>query len=537
MKKTFLTLAFVGALSFILSGCNSCKTLTPSEFHQKSGEYIYFRGEILEGAEACSFENLGYYGKDKNHVYYEMKLLEGADPGSFTLIDRDNNFARDKNSFYHYGEKKNITLEPITKNGAAIMRYQNDNFYFEYPAEAEIPMISEYFPDHVLPNFPESDFFNYFPEENDINFNIKERDTHATITFQGMSSGYKGDDHDYQIFFKKTDPNLDMKKIANSIRLLETPKDPEYLIEAYYSSLKASTNPQSFDKELGTRGDTQKRKAAFEEFAKHYQNIDIYSLQIQESKKINAAQYEVTIQLMENSKNGIKKNRKFKDIVEIKDNNLVMISSREILEDKHEVIFSPKLKASLEWANGLETIFVEKNGQKQKIAQTGKVIKPTPSFDGFHVDHFIKDSLQFSPTGRYLIYGIWKSGYYYNPMEIVDLQNNKVVYKKALSSLQGFNDAETIFYECLPNPTGETGIGSSNHLNIFEVPGWKIKYELTDSPEKFVSKCSLDDTKQKLNFTIGRHISKTAEDFALDEEETFDLNLGKLKDYGQFHFD
>jgi len=51
------------------------------------GNFVYSGENIIEEADAKTFEHLGYgYSKDKNNVYLHDKIVEGADPATFNVF-------------------------------------------------------------------------------------------------------------------------------------------------------------------------------------------------------------------------------------------------------------------------------------------------------------------------------------------------------------------------------------------------------------------------------------------------------------------
>lgn len=72
-------------------------TLCPAalQAHPGQGDYTvgrgkaYYRGRMISGAHAASFEILGYgYAKDRYRVYMDGKVLPHVDPRSFRLLTR-----------------------------------------------------------------------------------------------------------------------------------------------------------------------------------------------------------------------------------------------------------------------------------------------------------------------------------------------------------------------------------------------------------------------------------------------------------------
>ena len=96
----------------------------PQTFEEISGYYakdstsVYSGSDVVKGADPATFEVLGYtdgssyYTKDAAHVFYYGEIIPGADAATFTLSS-DPSYkyhydARDKNSYYLYGEAVDI---------------------------------------------------------------------------------------------------------------------------------------------------------------------------------------------------------------------------------------------------------------------------------------------------------------------------------------------------------------------------------------------------------------------------------------------
>ncbi len=75
---------------------SSLKFFPPANIYMMVDRQIYCEGELLSGVDFDTFSvyqypgNSGYtaYAKDKNNVYYRNEILEGADPTSVRLADR-----------------------------------------------------------------------------------------------------------------------------------------------------------------------------------------------------------------------------------------------------------------------------------------------------------------------------------------------------------------------------------------------------------------------------------------------------------------
>jgi hypothetical protein len=84
---------------------------TPSTFRYLGKEYatdgsnVYFRGELLQGADAATFKVIDgpeffYFATDKQHVYRHDQIFSEADPATFHLAKDD-----PRNDFSKYGSK------------------------------------------------------------------------------------------------------------------------------------------------------------------------------------------------------------------------------------------------------------------------------------------------------------------------------------------------------------------------------------------------------------------------------------------------
>ena len=56
-----------------------------------------------------TFRELSYrYAADAKCVYYENKLVEGADPGSFSVLEDEQDYGQDKNCVYYQARGTSI---------------------------------------------------------------------------------------------------------------------------------------------------------------------------------------------------------------------------------------------------------------------------------------------------------------------------------------------------------------------------------------------------------------------------------------------
>lgn len=55
----------------------------------KDVNHVYFRGEIIEGADPVTYTHMGHWaiGKDKSNIYFETKKLTGVDFNTFEILD------------------------------------------------------------------------------------------------------------------------------------------------------------------------------------------------------------------------------------------------------------------------------------------------------------------------------------------------------------------------------------------------------------------------------------------------------------------
>lgn len=86
---------------------------TINELYAKDSTEVFYRGNVLQGADPDTFEFLGGveglvtkdgYSKDTRHVYFLGKPITGGDPVSFELFENAEAFARDKHHIYSKSE-------------------------------------------------------------------------------------------------------------------------------------------------------------------------------------------------------------------------------------------------------------------------------------------------------------------------------------------------------------------------------------------------------------------------------------------------
>ncbi|MGB1217655.1 MAG: DKNYY domain-containing protein, partial [Saprospiraceae bacterium] len=65
----------------------------------KDKNHVYYRGNIIEGADGASLElaENDYsikYGRDKNHLYFNREKIENADPTTFSRVQKSDDDGR-----------------------------------------------------------------------------------------------------------------------------------------------------------------------------------------------------------------------------------------------------------------------------------------------------------------------------------------------------------------------------------------------------------------------------------------------------------
>jgi hypothetical protein len=108
----------------------SFERLGRSEFARDRSR-VYYRGSVLEGADAGSFEHLkGSYWRDANRVYYFDHPLPGSDPVSYRLLRDD--WGRDDHNVY-------VGADPVNPKDISSFEIINANWardsQWYYPAQ------------------------------------------------------------------------------------------------------------------------------------------------------------------------------------------------------------------------------------------------------------------------------------------------------------------------------------------------------------------------------------------------------------------
>ncbi len=86
------TEALIGSQDFLFKSDSSSDSLIilKEKFFYKDAYHVYFKDEIIEGADPKTFEPLGNsYGRDTESVYYQSRKLNGVNPGTFICISND----------------------------------------------------------------------------------------------------------------------------------------------------------------------------------------------------------------------------------------------------------------------------------------------------------------------------------------------------------------------------------------------------------------------------------------------------------------
>lgn len=87
---------------------NSFIALDKENGYAKDKNTVYYFGQKVEGANAKTFEVIsdGEYSKDDKNVYASGEIIKGADPKTFREFS-ETSYSRDKNNlYYYYGEDK-----------------------------------------------------------------------------------------------------------------------------------------------------------------------------------------------------------------------------------------------------------------------------------------------------------------------------------------------------------------------------------------------------------------------------------------------
>ena len=65
---------------------------------------VYYHKFLIEDADSDTFEVLGcWYAKDTRHIYFEDNIIEVADVNSFEVIENSYAYAKDDTSVYYGG--------------------------------------------------------------------------------------------------------------------------------------------------------------------------------------------------------------------------------------------------------------------------------------------------------------------------------------------------------------------------------------------------------------------------------------------------
>jgi len=97
-------------LTFEVLNCSDKYGFYANCFYAKDKNYVYHKGEIIEGANPDNFIVIlseVSYSKDNESVYFESKKIEGADLQTFELVNSVYiylfSYAKDKNSIFKNG--------------------------------------------------------------------------------------------------------------------------------------------------------------------------------------------------------------------------------------------------------------------------------------------------------------------------------------------------------------------------------------------------------------------------------------------------
>jgi hypothetical protein len=80
------------------------KKVKPGQnIYNKDKKYVYWRGELVNGADVKTFVNhKNGYGKDAKHVFYNGYILQTVDISSFTGLKYG--YAKDSKKVYYKGK-------------------------------------------------------------------------------------------------------------------------------------------------------------------------------------------------------------------------------------------------------------------------------------------------------------------------------------------------------------------------------------------------------------------------------------------------
>lgn len=97
----------------IIEGANSSSFKYLSKKYATDGKLVFFRGEILQGADGATFKVIDgpkyfYFAIDKNHVYKHDKIFNEADPLTFYYDNTDpRNIVSEYDNKYIIADKNN----------------------------------------------------------------------------------------------------------------------------------------------------------------------------------------------------------------------------------------------------------------------------------------------------------------------------------------------------------------------------------------------------------------------------------------------
>ena len=99
--------------------------------YAKDKKNVYYKGKLLNGADPNTFQELeGFYVKDKRNIYYQEKLMKEVDIDTFEMI-KNSDYAKDKKFVYYHGEKvKKIDKNKLEVLAPNFLRDDKD-FYYE----------------------------------------------------------------------------------------------------------------------------------------------------------------------------------------------------------------------------------------------------------------------------------------------------------------------------------------------------------------------------------------------------------------------
>lgn len=109
-----------------------------NENYTTDGEHVYFKGELVESADATSFvapnfeKGFAFHAKDKNNAYYFGRLIPNTDISSYEFLD--DQYAKDKNNAYFREFKiEGVDIDSFVILGNNYAKDNNQVYYREKP--------------------------------------------------------------------------------------------------------------------------------------------------------------------------------------------------------------------------------------------------------------------------------------------------------------------------------------------------------------------------------------------------------------------